>query len=268
MFSRPSESLTIRARCAVEPGLQVGLRAVGNGMHVARRQEVGAVVVGEEDLAGVEAGRRGEGPPARRALVVRDLRRVVLVEREEVEPAGVAADRGEQDHLLELGDRRRIVPRGEGERPVGDRGALGEAARAPPVDRLDQREVHRLHQARRHVGEAVEHGPAPGAQGLGPGLEAEARQQGAGADERGADQPAAGGIEHRGLLGEVVRGEGRSGPGPGAATSCHAARQHRPAAGHRAARRGAPSRRGAAGGARPGKRASSALSRRRGGRKA
>ena len=124
----------------LEPGLEVGLLAGAHGMHVARRQEVGAAVVGEEDLAGVEAGRRGKGPAARGALVVRDLRRVVRVEGEEVEPAGVAADRGEQDHLLEVGDRRRRVPRGEGQRPVGDRGALGEAARAPAVDRLDQRE--------------------------------------------------------------------------------------------------------------------------------
>ena len=182
-------------------------------MHVARRQEVGAVVVGEEDLAGVEAGRRGKGPAAGGALVVRDLRRIVRVEGEEVEPAGVAADRGEQDHLLEVGDRGRVVPRGEGQRPVGDRGALGEAARAPAVDRLDQREVHRLGQTRRNVGEPVEHDPALRAEGFGAGLEAEAREQGAGADERRSHHPAAGSIEHCCLLGSARRPA--RGPAPG-----------------------------------------------------
>ena len=127
--------------------------------------------------------------------------------REELGPAGVARDRGEQQHLLQRVERLGRLARGEGERPVGDRGALGEAARAAAVDRLDQREGRCLDEAAGRGGIGVEHDPAFRGEGVGPGAQPEAAEDGAGSQEGGADELAAGDIEHGCLASALGRGE-------------------------------------------------------------
>ena len=180
----------------LEPCAEVGAAVRRDGRHVPRRQEVDAGVVGEEELRGVEARRGRKAAAARGGGVVRQLRRISGMVREELGPAGVARDGGEQQHLLQRVERLGRLARGEGERPVGDRGALGEAARAAAVDRLDQREGRCLDEAAGRGGIGVEHDPAFRGEGVGPGAEPEAAEDGAGSQQGGADELAAGDIEH------------------------------------------------------------------------
>jgi hypothetical protein len=125
--------------------------------------------------------------------------------REELRPAGVARDRGDQKHLLQRVERLGRLTRGKGERPVGDRRPLGEAARTAAVDRLDQGEGRRLDEAAGRSGVRVEHDPAFRLEGVGPGAQPEATEDGARSQEGGADELAAGDIEHGCLRIEVGR---------------------------------------------------------------
>ena len=154
----------------LDPGVEIGAPSRGRRLHVAGGQEVDPVVVGEEELRGVEARRGGKAPPARGRRVVRQPAGVVGVVREELRPAGVAGDGGDEQHLLARVERLGRLARGEGERAVRDRGALGEAARAAAVDRLDQREGRGLDKPAGKGGVGVEHNPAFRGQGLGSGV--------------------------------------------------------------------------------------------------
>ena len=131
----------------IEPGAEVRASARRHRGHVPRRQEVNAGVVREEELRGVEAGRGGKAAPARGGGVVGQPSRVARVMREQLRPPGIAGDGSDEQHLLQRIERFRRLARGEGQRPVRDRGPLGEAARAATVDRLDQREGRGLDQA-------------------------------------------------------------------------------------------------------------------------
>ena len=90
-----------------EPGGEIRVASIR--VHVAGWQEVDASIVGEEELAGVEARGRREAPAAGGGVVVRDVGQVGGAAGDQVRPAGVAGDGGEQQRLLHCGERRRRV---------------------------------------------------------------------------------------------------------------------------------------------------------------
>jgi hypothetical protein len=137
-------------------GLQDGVE-VGRTVHtpldegggIAGLEEVDALVVGEEDLAGVEARRRREGAAPRGSGVVREVGSVAGVAHDHVVPARVAGRSCKDQHLLQLSKRHRVMLGGERQRTVGERGAKREPAGPSAVERLDQRELKDVLQARR-----------------------------------------------------------------------------------------------------------------------
>ena len=147
MFSRPSASLWMRDAVRRQQLLVVD-RAICRALHqrrcVAGGEEIDAVVVGEEDLAGVEPGGRGEGAPARRCGVVGHMRCVARVAGDRVVPAGIPRRRRQHHHLLKLAERHRRVARGVGKRPVGQGRTEGKASRPPPEESRYQRKLQRV----------------------------------------------------------------------------------------------------------------------------
>ncbi len=143
MCIRPSASLRIRERCAsMTASMSTGApgsRSTSLGA-VPRLEQVDALVVGEEHLAHMEPRGRREGPPAGRPGVVRKARGVGRVPRDREVPAGVAGRRRQHQHLLEVGERHRLVLRAVGERAVWDLGPEGEAPSAAAVEGFDERE--------------------------------------------------------------------------------------------------------------------------------
>ncbi len=108
---------------------------------VARREEVGAGVVREEELGRVEPGGRGERAARGTARVVRQMRGVSLVAHDRVVPAGRGAHRRQHEQALQLAERHGLVLRAIGQRAVGNLAAEREAPRAPAVQRCQQREA-------------------------------------------------------------------------------------------------------------------------------
>ena len=108
---------------------------------VAGGEVVEPGVVGVEELAGVEPGRRGHRAPGRGAVVVGEVRGVAGVAGDAVVPAGGARHRGQDEQRLELAQRHVRVGRAVGQRAVGDAAAHREAARAAAVEGVQEREL-------------------------------------------------------------------------------------------------------------------------------
>jgi hypothetical protein len=121
-------------------------RRVDQGAGVAGGEEPDAGVVGEEQLGGVEPGRRGEGPPGRGGGVVGDLGGVAGVAGDRIMPAGGPAHRAQHQQPLQLIQGHRLVPGPVGQGAVGELIAQGEAARPAAEQRLHQREGSQLAQ--------------------------------------------------------------------------------------------------------------------------
>src|SRR5665809_78725 len=113
----------------------------GSTPRIARREEIGARVVGAEELGHMEARGRGEGPARGRARVIRQVRGVGRVASDRVVPAGRSPHRAEYQHALELGQGQWVVLRLEGERAIRDLVAEREAARTTAVKGRQQGEI-------------------------------------------------------------------------------------------------------------------------------
>jgi hypothetical protein len=132
------------ALVAIEPAGEVhGVVFVGllEVRRVARGQVVDALVVGVEEVRGVEPGSRRERAAARGQRVVGELRLVARVPRDHVVVTGVAGRGGEHHHLLQVVQRHRRLVRLVLQGAVRDLRAHGEAPCAPAEQCLDQREL-------------------------------------------------------------------------------------------------------------------------------
>src|SRR5918994_7403040 len=94
---------------AASVGLQDGLevrRSIGRLLDqrrgVAGLEEVDALIVGEEYLAGVEASGRGKSATPRSSRIVREVGSVPGVAHDHEVPSGVAGRPSKNQHLLEL----------------------------------------------------------------------------------------------------------------------------------------------------------------------
>src|SRR5271166_1385480 len=133
----------------------IGLRGVTDpffdavelaGMLVAAGQQIGSSVVGEEQLAGVKAGRRREGSTRRTAGVIRKRRRVAGVVGDAEVPTGDAAGSRNKQCPFDFGQRLYWSTTGVCQCSRGNPAAGREPARPPPGQCGEQREAFHLGQ--------------------------------------------------------------------------------------------------------------------------
>ena len=119
-------------------------RRVDQGTGVAGGKEIGAALVGEEELRSVEAGCGGKGTAGSRPSIIGEIRRVALVAHDGIVPAGGTAHRGEHQQPLELRQRQRSVSGAIGEHSIRDLTTEREAARATSEDGVQEGELSQV----------------------------------------------------------------------------------------------------------------------------
>ena len=125
-------------------------RQRNQGRFIARCKEISTLVVGEEEFAGMDAGRRGMSTATRRGWIGRHARRDGRMVRQQIVPARVAGHCGEQQDLFQLAQGQWRVLRSVGQRAIRQRCPQRKTPRAATGKGVKQREFGQRLEDRPH----------------------------------------------------------------------------------------------------------------------